>query len=175
MPRPDPPATGAEHPTLIGVSAPTPSPWLGILARSALAGGATGLVLAGAALLAATPGAALSALLGSGLVMVFFAISLLIGHFVGTANPSGALGMFVLAYAVKVVGFGAVLFLFGTPAWLESTWFFISALLTVITWQIAEVVAFSRIRTLLYDETAPALTPVLPDADRQRERGHHDG
>ncbi|WP_298251472.1 hypothetical protein [uncultured Arthrobacter sp.] len=175
MPRPDPPATGAGHPTLIGASNPTPSPWLGILARSALAGGATGLVLAAAAFLAATPGAVLSALLGSGLVMVFFAISLLIGHFVGASNPSGALGLFVLTYAVKVVGFGAVLFLFGTPAWLESTWFFISALSTVITWQIAEVVAFSRIRTLLYDETAPALTPVDPAPDRQQERGRSEG
>ncbi len=150
-------------------STPTPSPWLGILARSALAGGATGVVLAAVAALIATPSAALSVLFGSALVIVFFGISLLIGHYAGASNPSGALGLFILTYAVKVVGFGAVLFLFGTPRWLDGIWFFVSAVSTVIVWQIAEVVAFSRIRTLLYDETAPATTPILSSDDAPTE------
>ncbi len=37
--------------------------------------------------------------------MLFFGISLLVGHFVGRNNPSGAIGIFVATYFIKVVGF----------------------------------------------------------------------
>ncbi|THJ66198.1 hypothetical protein E8P82_09340 [Arthrobacter echini] len=161
--------TGADRHPLIEVSAPTASPWLRILGRSTLAGSVTALVLATAALIATSPEAASSVLLGAVLVIVFFGISLLIGHVAGASNPSGALGLFVLTYAIKVVGFGAALFILGTPAWLDPTWFFVSALVTVIVWQIAEIRTFSRIRTLRYDDEAPALTPLTAPKDPSRE------
>ncbi|MBG6223591.1 ATP synthase protein I [Arthrobacter sp. CAN_A2] len=161
MPRPENPATGADDPTLSPASGPTTSPWLRILARSAAAGTATAVVLAAVALLVSSPAAGLSVLFGAALVMTFFGISLLIGHFTGRTNPSGALGLFAVTYAIKVVGFGAVLFLFGTPGWLERTWFFWGALATVIVWQVAEVVAFSRLRTPLYNDT-PGPTGSIP-------------
>jgi len=156
VPRPEHPATGADDPTLPPASGPTAGPWLRILARSAAGGAATAVLLAGVALVAASPAAALSVLFGAALVMVFFGISLLIGHFAGRTNPSGALGLFAVTYAIKIVGFAAVLFLLGTPGWLDRTWFFWGALTTVIVWQVAEVVAFSRIRTPLYDDAAVA-------------------
>ncbi|MHA7238348.1 hypothetical protein [Arthrobacter sp. TMS1-12-1] len=152
MPRPEQPATGADDPTLPPASEPTAGPWLRILARSAAGGAATAVLLAGVAVSVASPAAALSVLFGAALVMVFFGISLLIGHFTGRTNPSGALGLFAVTYAIKVVGFAAVLFLLGTPGWLDRTWFFWGALATVIVWQVAEVIAFSRIRTPLYDD-----------------------
>ncbi|MHA7219932.1 hypothetical protein ACX80L_13710 [Arthrobacter sp. MDT1-48-3] len=158
MPRPEHPATGADHPNLVTASEATASPWLGILARSAAAGGAVALVLAAAAALATAPSAGLSVVFGAALVMAFFGISLLIGHFTGRTNPSGALGLFAVTYAIKVVGFAAVLFFLGTPGWLDRTWFFTGALATVIAWQVAEVLAFSRLRTPLYDESVPAAT-----------------
>ncbi len=150
MPRPEHPATGA--PTdLVPAAGATASPWLGILARSAAASAGVALVLAVAALLATSPAAGLSVLFGAALVIAFFGISLLIGHFAGRSNPSGALGLFIVTYAIKVVGFAAVLFLLGTPDWLDRTWFFTGALATVLAWQTAEVFAFSRLRTPLYD------------------------
>jgi ATP synthase protein I len=150
VPRPEHPATGA--PTdLVPASGATASPWLGILARSAAASGGVALLLAVAALLATSPAAGLSVLFGAALVVAFFGISLLIGHFAGRSNPSGALGLFIVTYAIKVVGFAAVLFLLGTPDWLDRTWFFTGALATVLAWQTAEVFAFSRLRTPLYD------------------------
>ncbi|WP_052274375.1 hypothetical protein [Arthrobacter sp. L77] len=169
MPRPENPATGADDATLSPASEPTDSPWLRILGRSAAGGAATAVLIAAAALLAASPAAGLSVLFGAALVMVFFGISLLIGHFTGRTNPSGALGLFVVTYAIKVVGFGAVLFLFGTPDWLDRTWFFWGALATVIVWQAAEVVAFSRLRTPLYDDP-PGPTTGSPAS--RRPEGH---
>ncbi|WP_258062115.1 hypothetical protein [Arthrobacter sp. B0490] len=156
MPRPEHPANGPDSPTLVRESGATESPWLGILARSAAAAGGLALVLAAAAAIATSPAAGLSVLLAAVLVMAFFGISLLIGHFTGRTNPSGALGLFIVTYAIKVVGFAAVLFLLGTPDWLDRTWFFAGALATVLAWQIAEVFAFSRLRTPLYGDAAPA-------------------
>jgi len=164
VPRPEDPANGADQSTLLTVSEATTSPWLGILARSAAAGGAIALVLALAASVATSRSAGLSVLSAAALVIAFFGISLLIGHFTGRTNPSGALGLFAVTYAIKVVGFAAVLFLLGTPGWLDRTWFFTGALATVIAWQVAEVLAFSRVRTPLYDDGAPASSSARPTA-----------
>lgn len=152
MPRPENPANGADHPNRVKASGATKSPWLGILAASSASGGAIAVVLAAVAALTASPAAGLSVLFGAGLVMAFFGISLLIGHYTGKTNPSGALGLFAVTYAIKVVGFAAVLFFLGTPGWLDRTWFFSGALATVIAWQVAEVLAFSKLRTPLYDD-----------------------
>ena len=111
----------------VGVSGPTKSLWLRLLILSSGAGLA-GLVLAGipAAILNGA-GGVLSSTFGGLLVMAFFAISLLVGHFVGRNNPSGAIGLFVATYFVKVVGFAVVLFVIGSPDWLHDRWFLIGA------------------------------------------------
>lgn len=147
----------------VAASGPTRSPWLKILRSALVAGGATaGLVIVMSTLAAGAAGA-LSALLGAALVVLFFAISLLVGHYVGRSNPSGAIGAFIATYIIKVVGFGAALFLIGTPMWLERTWFFVAAVATVVVWQAAEVFAFSRTRYQLYADPEPE------PADRRRQ------
>ncbi|MEC5198117.1 ATP synthase protein I [Arthrobacter sp. PL16] len=172
---------GPDRPNLVPVSGATESPWLGILSRSAAAGGTVAVVLAVAATLATAPAAGLSVLFGAALVIAFFGISLLIGHYTGRTNPSGALGLFAVTYAIKVVGFAAVLFLLGTPGWLDRTWFFTGALATVIAWQVAEVFAFSRLRTPLYVDAedageaapSPGATPASDAAPPvHRTEGH---
>lgn len=135
-------------------SGPTRSPWLKILAKCTAATGACSLAAMLAAFLVAGADGAASAALGAALVMVFFAISLLIGHFVGRRNPSGAIGAFIATYVIKVVGFGAALFILGAPAWLDRTWFFVAAVAGVVVWQAAEVYAFSRIRHQIYADPA---------------------
>ncbi|OUM39746.1 hypothetical protein [Arthrobacter sedimenti] len=169
MPRPEHPANGAQP--LVAAAEATASPWLRILASSAAAGGAIALVLAVAATLTTSAAAGSSVLFGAALVVTFFGISLLIGHFTGRTNPSGALGLFAVTYAIKVVGFAAVLFLLGTPGWLDRTWFFTGALATVVAWQVAEVFAFSRLRTPLYDDAAPeGPAGAAPSADPMEGR-----
>ncbi|GAA4030279.1 hypothetical protein GCM10023063_10700 [Arthrobacter methylotrophus] len=94
----------------------------------------------------------LSVAFGGVLVMVFFAISLLIGHFVGRDNPSGAVGLFVASYFVKVVGFAVVLFVLGAPSWLHGRWFVIGAVVAVVFWQAAEIYGFSKARLQIYND-----------------------
>jgi ATP synthase protein I len=141
------PGTGA-----VGVSGPTRSLWLRLLAlSSAVAGGA--LVLAGiAGFLINGAAGILSCVLGGALVMAFFAISLAVGHIVGRNNPSGAIGLFVATYFVKVVGFAVVLFVIGAPAWLHDRWFLIGAVVTVVFWQAAEIYGFSKARLQIYND-----------------------
>jgi ATP synthase protein I len=142
-------ASGNGH---VGVSGPTRSLWLSLLLASSAAG-AGAMILTGipAAILDGFPGA-LSSTFGGLLVMLFFAVSLLVGHFVGRRNPSGAIGMFVATYFIKVVGFAVVLFVIGAPAWLNSRWFVIGAVATVVLWQAAELYAFSKARLQIYND-----------------------
>lgn len=136
----------------VGVSGPTKSLWLRLLAMSsAVAGGA--LVLAGiAAFLFNGASGVLSCVFGGVLVMAFFAISLAVGHIAGRNNPSGAIGLFVAIYFVKVVGFAIVLFAIGQPEWLHGRWFLIGAVVTVVFWQAAEIYGFSKARLQIYND-----------------------
>ncbi|MDP9888975.1 hypothetical protein [Pseudarthrobacter enclensis] len=143
------PASGNGH---VGASGPTASLWLNLLKRSSIAAGA-GLALCAipAGLLNGATGA-VSSVLGGLLVMLFFGISLLIGHFVGRSNPSGAIGVFVATYFIKVVGFAVVLFVIGAPEWLHGRWFIIGAVVAVVLWQAAEIHGFSRARLQIYND-----------------------
>ena len=85
-------------------------------------------------------------------MIAFFAISLLVGHFVGRNNPSGAIGLFVATYFIKVVGFAVVLFAIGSSDWLNGRWFLIGAVVTVVLWQAAEIYGFSKARLQIYND-----------------------
>lgn len=138
----------------VGVGGSISSLWLRLLFLSSTT---AALALAATAVVAAFMNGgqgALSAAFGGGLVMVFFAISLLIGHFVGRNNPSGAVGLFVATYFVKVIGFAVVLFLIGAPAWLHGRWFLIGAVVAVVFWQAAEIYGFSKARLQIYNDPA---------------------
>lgn len=141
---------GTEPGRIPPASGETPSPWLKILGLCSAACGGLLVCAAVAAWLLTGAAAAGSVAFAGILVAAFFGLSLLVGHFVGRKNPSGALGVFVVTYAVKVVGFAAALFALGQPAWLDGTWFFAAAVGTVLVWQICEVIAFSKTRYLLY-------------------------
>ncbi|WP_426996239.1 hypothetical protein [Pseudarthrobacter sp. N5] len=136
----------------VGVSGPTASLWLRLLAiSSAAAGGALVLTAVPAYVLNGAAGV-VSSTFGGLLVMLFFAISLLVGHFVGRNNPSGAIGLFVATYFVKVVGFAVVLFVIGAPEWLHGRWFLIGAVAAVVFWQAAEIYGFSKARLQIYND-----------------------
>lgn len=136
----------------VGVSGPERSLWLGLLVLSSAAAGAAVVVTSLIALAFNGSNGLLSSGFGGALVMLFFAISLLIGHFVGRTNPSGAVGLFVATYFVKVVGFAVVLFVVGTPEWLHERWFLIGAVVAVVIWQAAEIRGFSKARLQIYND-----------------------
>ncbi|WP_309082091.1 hypothetical protein [Zhihengliuella sp.] len=148
------PQHGARIPRAAGE---TPQPWLTLLRACSLASVGLAAALAIAGLLAAGIEAALSAIGAVVLVLVFFGITLLIGHVVGRRNPRAALGAFMFGYLIKVVGFGAAVFLLGTPDWIDRLWFLIGGVAGVVVWQATELIVFSRLRFQLYDdESAPA-------------------
>lgn len=149
----------------VGASGPGQSLWLGLLGRSSAAAAAALLLTGIAALVLNGWAGAFSTAFGGLLVMVFFAISLLIGHFVGRSNPSGAIGLFVATYVVKVVGFAVVLFVLGEPAWLHERWFLIGAVVCVVFWQAAEIHGFSKARLQIYND---------PESTPRTERGTTD-
>ena len=136
----------------VGVSGPTKSLWLRLLIISTAAGGAALLLTSLAGLLLDGAAAGLSSLFGGILVMAFFAISLLVGHFGGRNQSSGAIGLFAGTYFIKVVGFAVVLFAIGSPDWLNGRWFLAGAVVTVVIWQAAEVYGFSKARLQLYND-----------------------
>lgn len=145
----------------VGASGPTESLWLHLLKLSAVASAAGLLLCAVPAMLLNGVNGALSSTSGGLLVMLFFGISLLVGHFVGRSNPSGAIGMFVATYVVKVVGFAVVLFVVGAPQWLHGRWFVIGAVTAVVLWQAAEIYGFSKMRLQIYNDPE---TKENPDA-----------
>jgi ATP synthase protein I len=136
----------------VGVSGPTKSLWLRLLAMSSAAAGAALQITAIPAGIMNGPAGALSSVFGGVLVMLFFAISLLIGHFGGRNNPSGAIGLFVASYFIKVVGFAVILFAIGAPEWLHGRWFLIGAVVAVVFWQAAEIYGFSKARHQIYND-----------------------
>lgn len=136
--------------------------WLRLLLLSSLASGIAAAVTCVVAAMTDGGQGSLSTAAGALLVMLFFAISLLIGHFVGRGNPSGAIGLFVATYFVKVVGFAVVLFALGRPEWIIGRWFLIGAVVGVVAWQAAELYGFSKARLQIFND--PTDSKGGPDA-----------
>lgn len=169
MSTPDAPGVGAPRGTAHPAADPTRSLWLGILKKCTLVTAAAIVLAAVAAAIVSGSNAVFSAGFGYALVVAFFGISLAIGHFAGRNNPSGAMGLFVVTYAIKVVGFAVALFILGTPPWLDQDWFFGAAVGTVVLWQLVEVYAFSKARHQLYNDPVP--TPPATSRSAADDRG----
>ena len=167
MSTPDASGVGARRGTAHPAADPSGSLWLGILKKCVSVTAAAVGVAAAVAFFVSGPGSALSALFGFAVVVAFFGISLAVGHFAGRNNPSGAIGLFAVTYAIKVVGFAVVLFVLGTPPWLDPNWFFAGAVGTVILWQAVELYVFSKARHQLYNDP----TPVSPTEGIESDRG----
>lgn len=90
---------------------------------------------------------------GASIVVVFSGITLLIGHIGGSNDRMFSMTLFILAYGVKIVGFGTILLAVGRPPWLVPGWFLAAALVTVLAWQAAELKTFAASRHTLYTDT----------------------
>lgn len=143
-------------PGFVTASLATRSPWLKILRFAVLVTAAALVVMAIIAVITSGGTGLVSALIGWAVVALFFGVSLLVGHFAGKDQSSGAIGVFLATYVIKVLGFGAVLAFFAIPSWMSPPWFLISAVVTVLLWQASEVLAFSRTRMQIFPD--PELT-----------------
>ncbi|ABY23176.1 membrane protein, putative [Renibacterium salmoninarum ATCC 33209] len=139
----------------LAVSGPTESPWMRILLRCLSFTVPAVLIIAVIGWIVNGDYGALSALLSGFVVIVFFGISLLIGHFMGRKNPSGVFGVFAVGYVVKFVGFASVFIALGSPDWMVKLWFFISALAAVLIWLSVEILVFSRLRLQIFNDPTP--------------------
>jgi ATP synthase protein I len=140
----------------VTASGPTATLWLNILKKCLLVSGAAVVIMAILALIFKGAAGVGSVVFGAVVVVAFFGLSLLVGHFYGKRNPSGAIGVFIVTYLVKVVGFAAVLFALGAPSWLSGPWFAITAVVVVVLWQATEVVTFGKQRLQLYNDPEPS-------------------
>lgn len=156
-------------------SGPSASPSWNILKKCLLVVGiATAAMVVPAAIFTDSNGVP-SVLFGSLLVMAFFGLSLLVGHISSKRMPSAVMGIFVMTYFVKVVGFAAVLFALGTPTWLNKPWFAGAAVAAVLLWQATEVVVFSKQRFLFFDEPAAEVPrPADPSGGSITKETSHD-
>ncbi len=152
------------------VSGPTQSPSWNILKRCVAVVGLAVVAMAGAAIIFTDGAGVVSVLFGSVLVMAFFGLSLLAGHLFARTRPEAVMGIFIMTYFVKVLGFGAVLFYLGTPGWLNRPWFAGAAVACVLIWQATEVVIFSKQRFLFFNDVqTPAKGAVDPATEPEGE------
>lgn len=147
-------ANNSAAPGPLTASGPSASPSWNILKKCLLVDGALVIIMALLAFIFSDTHGVISVLFGSLLVIAFFGLSLLVGHLFSKRMPEAVMGIFVMTYFVKVVGFAAVMFALGTPAWLNKPWFAGAAVVAVLAWQATEIAIFSKQRFLLFDESA---------------------
>lgn len=145
---------GSAAPAPFAVSGPSESPWLTILQRCLMLTAPLLVLIAIAGWIFQGGFAALSVAFGGVLVLVFFGISLLIGHLVGRKNPTAMFGAFIIGYVVKFFGIATVLIGLGSPAWFERVWFLIAALAAILVWLTVEILVFSRLRLQIFNDPA---------------------
>ena len=104
----------------------------------------------GVGALAGWPGV-LGALVGAGLVIVFFTIGLLVMRRTARLRPDAVMGVVMITYVVKVAVLAVLLVLLKDVSWMSSRHFALTALLCTVVWLTFEVRAFTRMRIFHVD------------------------
>lgn len=110
----------------------------------------------------------LAALLGVSIAVVFFASGLYVMKRVSNANPISVLAGALAVYFGQVIFLGVVILTLSDAAWLDGKAFGLSILAVALVWQLAQVVAFVRMRKPVYDE--PGAEPAGEPADERLPR-----
>ncbi|MFT4186693.1 MAG: hypothetical protein QM613_05655 [Micrococcaceae bacterium] len=93
----------------------------------------------------------LSAGFGGAVVLIFSALTLLVGQLFWNKWPSKLLLGFVISYLAKIIIFPLVLTFIGRPDWLVVKAFFFTALISILVWSVAESLAFMNQRRPYFD------------------------
>jgi len=89
-------------------------------------------------------------------VLVTFASSVLLLGKMAAVDPRVVFMAAMVSYTTKVGLLGLFLLVFRDAQWLSPVAFAVTAIATSLAWSIGEVVAFTRVRTLIYDEPSNA-------------------
>ncbi len=94
-------------------------------------------------------------------VLAFFSASLVVMGRTARTAPANVMAIALVTYITKVGLLGLLLVLLQDARWLSGTAFALTALLCAMVWLPLEIFAYSRARTLVYDEpeTAPTQDP----------------
>ena len=92
--------------------------------------------------------------LAVGVVVLTFASSTVLLRRVAALDPRIVFMAAMVGYTTKVGLLGLLLLLFGDAAWLSPIAFALTAIVASLAWTTGEVVAFTRVRTLIYDPSA---------------------
>ncbi|MGP5043674.1 hypothetical protein ACTXJR_06540 [Glutamicibacter ardleyensis] len=140
------------HSARVVVSAAPKSIWLPILGISML----YSLIAAAAFFLISWLFAdlryALSGALASGLVIGFFAVSILIAEAAGRFRSTWAMPAFLGTFVIKVFGIAFLLLNLGLPDWVNRQGFVLAAAVSLVAWQTGEIRAFMKTRLAIYNE-----------------------
>lgn len=124
--------------------------WWGILLHASwptlLATIATGLIFAQVQ----TGAAGLSALVAGVIVWALSAVSILVIAVIWKNYRNIAIPIAMGAFVAKIVILGLLLTVVPPPDWLHTLGAAIGALVAIIVWQVAEVLAFMNTRRLIY-------------------------
>lgn len=115
-----------------------------------------GAVAAGAAYLLQGTAGLLGALLAAVVVILFFSASLLVMSRTARTAPQNVMAIALVMYITKVGLLGLLLVLLMDAPWLSGDAFALTALACAAVWLPLEIVAYSRARTLIYDEPESA-------------------
>ncbi|KYK00973.1 MULTISPECIES: hypothetical protein [Micrococcus] len=124
--------------------------WWGILGWSLAAAGAALAITCAAWLLSAGGEAAGSALLGGGAVLALSALTGVTTALVWDRAREAALPVSVGLFVLKIAVFAVLLGVLPRPHWVRPDAAAISALVTILVWQAAEVLVFARTRRGIY-------------------------
>jgi ATP synthase protein I len=92
--------------------------------------------------------------LGAGVVVVFFALTLLVMRTVRTIAPELMLGVALLLYGTKIAVIGGLVFWLRGQEWLSPTSFAVTAFTCAVVWLAGQVRGFTRMRVLVADPEA---------------------
>lgn len=133
-----------------------------------LALGAGALTIAGCALVGGTP-AALGAVLGVAVVVVFSGTGLLVLRLVRTAEPTLLMVVGLGSYLFRVVLFGVAIAVAGAVPGIDESVnraaTVLAVLLTLTAWLVGEIRAFTRLRIPIFDVPLPTASGSSAPAD----------
>jgi ATP synthase protein I len=133
-------------------------PWMGILKWCLALTVPAVLIAAVIGVFAAGVPGLVSTLASGGVVVLFFAISLVVAHCVGHLAPKALLGAFALTYLIKVIGFGAFLLVPRDPSWFSQVWATVGAVVATLLWLGTEMYRFSQLRLRVFDDPQDSTT-----------------
>lgn len=116
-----------------------------------------------------SPMAAWSAAFGAALVIVFFGLTLLVMKRTADLAPATTMVVVMIAYTLKIVVLGIVMFLLHDATWVSGYAVGVSITVCAIVWLFFEMRAYKHLRIFVYDPDGEASLDADPGQGPQDE------